>query len=523
MLVSFAIISFSLGQIRAFVLYQKYRPQFFSELVGQDHIKEILLEALKQQRVAHAYLFSGPRGTGKTSTARLLAKALNCLKPRSSGEPCGKCSNCEAFQEGKFMDLIEIDAASNRGIDNIRELRDRIALAPSGGRYKVYIIDEVHMLSIDAFNALLKTLEEPPSNVVFILATTEPFAVPQTIISRCQRFDFKPIDAQEIYKALQRVARKEKIKIEANALKVIAIYAQGALRDAFSFLDQVASLRGKITEERVKKALGIVELGALVRIFDALIKKDKKVVAEIQKEAEKGYAAIHFINSFLRYLEDLVFLKNTGEILSPVTRELKTKMVRQAESFSFSELAVLYQLLLEARSQSRDLEVATLPVEIALLRFIEQSPSVRSNSPGLREEKAKQKKSRANTSLRGTKSSSGKSPGAKSKASAGNKSRAQDIKISPQDFEAKWQKVIEEMKSYNHSLSAFLSKSQAKYAGGKIYIRVPFKLYHATLSMPKNLDYLHKIVHKIFHHDFEIELHLAQERPTQEIKKIFGL
>ncbi|MCD6194617.1 DNA polymerase III subunit gamma/tau [bacterium] len=486
------------------MLYQKYRPQFFSELVGQDHIKEILLEALKQKKVAHAYLFSGPRGTGKTTTARLLAKALNCLKPRSSGEPCGRCANCLAFQEGRFMDLVEIDAASHTGVDNIRDLKNRILLAPSAGQYKVYIIDEVHMLSKGAFNALLKTLEEPPKNVVFILATTEPFAVIQTIISRCQRFDFQPLSVQDIYKTLRRVATKEKIKISPEALKIITVYAQGSLRDGFSFLDQVSSLRGEITEKRAKKALGIIDVGALVRIFDALSLKDRRVISEIQKEAKQGFSSSHLINAMLRYLEDLIFLRTTKNSISPLTKEMQTKILRQAESFDLLSLSRLYQLLLQARFQSKDIEVETLPLEMALLGFLEDS-SLSEVQPKVSKKKEKIKSKQLKK--------------IKKKEVSDSNSKSEDIK----DFEAKWEKVVTGMKKYNHSLSAFLAKSEAKYNKGKIFLRVPFKLYYETLKKPKNLDYLHKIIHKVFHSELKVELYLMQNRPTQEIKKIFGI
>ncbi|MCD6422173.1 DNA polymerase III subunit gamma/tau [bacterium] len=496
------------------MLYQRYRPKFFSELVGQDHIKEILLEALRRDRVAHAYLFAGPRGTGKTTAARLLAKALNCLKPRQ-GEPCGKCENCQAIDEGRFMDLIEIDAASNRGIDNIRELRDKVNLAPSRGKWKVYIIDEVHMLSKEAFNALLKTLEEPPQRVIFILATTEPFAVPPTIISRCQRFDFHPLKAEDVYLTLRKIAQREKIKIQNEALKLIAVYAQGSLRDALSFLDQVASLRAPITEKKGRKSLGILEIRALVRIFDALLKDSASVLKEVKEQFQKGYSARHLINALLQYLEDLIFIQQTGEPLRPYPKEVIKKMAEQAEGLK-EKVHPLYQALLEARFQSKDLEVETLPLEVALMRFFEQSnslnPSAKNPSPAKKKKKPKKNER--------------KSPSAsnKSKKSSSSLKKTTPPPLSEEEFKEKWPKVLEKMKRFNHSVAVFLSRAEVKFTGKTVHLWVPFKLYYEVLGEPKNRERLQKILHKIFHQPFHIKLYLAKKsRPTEIVKRIFDL
>ena len=215
-------------------LYRQWRPQGFDALVGQEPIRKTLKNSVAAGRISHAYLFTGPRGTGKTSTAKILAKALNCLQGREDGEPCGVCSNCVGIQDGSSMDVFEIDAASNRGIDQIRELREAVKFAPTEGAYKVYIIDEVHMVTTDAFNAFLKTLEEPPSHVVFILATTEPQKIPATILSRCQRYDFRRISVEDIVARLEEVMKASDFEAEATALHLIAVQAGGGLRDAGS-------------------------------------------------------------------------------------------------------------------------------------------------------------------------------------------------------------------------------------------------------------------------------------------------
>ena len=239
-------------------LYRQWRPKRFSDLVGQTHVSRTLAQAIETGRVGHAYLFSGPRGTGKTSTAKILAKALNCAEGPTP-EPCGDCESCRRVNEGTSMDVFEIDAASNRGIDEIRELRETIQFAPVSGRYKVYIIDEVHMLTAEAFNALLKTLEEPPAQVVFILATTEIHKVPATIQSRCQRYDFKRIAAEVIAARLRYVADQSGIAAEDAALFLIAQGAAGGLRDALSALDQCAALaETAVTEKLVRDILGLV-------------------------------------------------------------------------------------------------------------------------------------------------------------------------------------------------------------------------------------------------------------------------
>ena len=240
-------------------LYRKWRSRTFEDIVAQDHVTHTLANALHSGRIAHAYLFTGPRGTGKTSTARLLAKAANCLGPEDGPRPCNQCPICQAVDEGRLIDLIEIDAASNRGIDEIRDLREKVNFRPNEARYKVYVIDEVHMLTNEAFNALLKTLEEPPGHVIFVLATTEPHKIPATVLSRCQRFDFRRIPAADIVGRLRYIAEQEGILVKDDALAFIARQATGSLRDAISLLDQlVAYGEETVSVEQVQQILGLV-------------------------------------------------------------------------------------------------------------------------------------------------------------------------------------------------------------------------------------------------------------------------
>ena len=282
-------------------LYRKYRPQSFANLVGQDHIRTTLMNALKSGKVNHAYLFTGPRGTGKTSTARLVAKAINCENLKDA-EPCEACDICRDITDGRLIDLIEIDAASNRGIDEIRDLREKINFSPTRARSKVYIIDEVHMLTKEAFNALLKTLEEPPTHVFFILATTEVHKIPETILSRCQRFDFKRIALDTMVARLGWIASEEKIEAEAEALDAIARVAAGGLRDAIGLLEQL-TVESRLTFEHVREVLGITGKVSLEKLYGFLEASDvASAIAEIGSLYEEGYDLNQFTKDFLELL-----------------------------------------------------------------------------------------------------------------------------------------------------------------------------------------------------------------------------
>ncbi len=297
-------------------LYRKFRPQRFEDVVGQEHITQTIRNQIKSGRVAHAYLFSGGRGSGKTSTAKILSRAVNCLHP-VDGEPCNECEICKQALEGNLIDISEIDAASNNGVDNIRDIREEVEFIPTTAKYRVYIIDEVHMLSTGAFNALLKTLEEPPKHVIFILATTEPQKLPATILSRCQRFDFKRISIENIIKRLNVICKESNIEIEDAALKIIAKMSDGAMRDAISILERcIADGDSKITEDKIRELVGIPEFEYLVDISNDLLDNNAEaILQDAEKVINDGKDIEVFIWEEIKFVRDLLMLQVSEDLV----------------------------------------------------------------------------------------------------------------------------------------------------------------------------------------------------------------
>ena len=367
------------------VYYRKWRPQTLAELVGQEHVTQTLVNALKSNRVSHAYLFCGPRGTGKTSTGRILAKAINCLN-NGSGEPCNTCNICQAITEGRALDIIEIDAASNTGVDNIRDLREKVNYAPGEARYKVYIIDEVHMLSTSASNALLKTLEEPPPHAVFILATTETHKVLPTIISRCQRFDFHRISQEHIVKRLAQICNAEGINIQQDSLQLIARSATGSLRDAENTLEQIATFYGTNIElSQVKAILGITgDWRAKELVKNVVLNDTAGGIKTIHSVNCDGLDLKQFSREVLEYFRALLLIKtNVSELMSYTAEDI-------AELKEYTNKTSLGQILKAVKIFSQ-IEIgmdnySTLPLEMAVVDSTltgekEISPVIKSSVP----------------------------------------------------------------------------------------------------------------------------------------------
>jgi DNA polymerase-3 subunit gamma/tau len=350
-------------------LYRKWRPRTFEEVVGQGHVVRTLRNALLSGRIHHAYLFAGPRGTGKTTTARLLAKAVNCLAPQDQ-RPCNECAICQAVNERRLLDLIEIDAASNTGVDDVRELRERVGFRPNEARYKVYVIDEVHMLSNAAFNALLKTLEEPPPHAIFVLATTERHKIPATVLSRCQRFDFRRIPVAEIVARLEWLTEQEHIQADREALTLIARQATGSMRDAESLVDQLASYDGQgITAAEVRAALGAGASETVVEVTDALAKGDMaQGLGAINTAVDEGADPRQFARQMVEHLRALLLMRlESGVVPAHVSEDLRPRLEAQAAALSPRALARAVRLFNQAAVEAKGGWQPQLPLEMAFI------------------------------------------------------------------------------------------------------------------------------------------------------------
>jgi DNA polymerase III subunit gamma/tau len=352
------------------VLARKWRPQGFDDLIGQEPIIRVLKNSLEQGKIAHAYLFSGPRGVGKTSAARILAKALNC-KDGPTSSPCGICTFCTSITDGSSLDVMEIDGASNNSVNDIRDLRERVKYVPSGGKYKVYIIDETHMLSDAAFNALLKTLEEPPPHVVFVLATTAPRKIPSTVLSRCQHLPFRRISSSQIRERLKKISDAEGIKITGSATDMIARAADGSLRDSLTLLDQISSFSSEISEADIKDLLGITDFGLLSQLSLALIKGEKEEILNITGELiEKGTDIRSFTRELIQFFRDMLVIsvvKKPAEILD-LSKEEMDSIKNILSKTSEDHLTLLLAELLKAEIDIRNASSPRLAFEMSLLK-----------------------------------------------------------------------------------------------------------------------------------------------------------
>ena len=468
------------------VLARKWRPQLFEEVIGQRHITQTLQNAILQKRVAHAFLFTGARGVGKTSSARILAKALNCEKGLRPN-PCNECATCQEITHGTSMDVIEIDGASNRGIDEIRELRENVRYTPAKSRYKIYIIDEVHMLTKEAFNALLKTLEEPPPHIIFIFATTEPHKIPATILSRCQRYDFKRIPFREVMESLKRILEREEIQISQRGLLSIAQESEGSLRDAQSLLDQVIAYAGKnIRDEDVGEVLGLIDRKVLSDTIEAIAGRDvERCMEVIEHVYHFGYDLQHFCRELLQYLRNLILIKVSQhpEGLLELPEEEFILLKKQAEKFPFDHLNHLFTLLLKGEQEIAQSTFARTMLEVTLIRMatlrpilpIDEMMKKLETMEGEEPTQAEREKKRSFASERVIHPEDAERDKEKGEGSAKRQEQAreekvferneglEDIKkkegsrnVLPQNWEEAWKGLVEFTRARNPILGAFL-------------------------------------------------------------------
>ena len=480
-------------------LSQKYRPKNWEELVGQNHIKITLENEIKEDKLAHAYLLCGPRGIGKTTVARLLAKSINCEKLVKKYEPCNKCSACTGIVENRALDIIEIDAASNTGVDNVREnIINNARVAPSSLKYKVFIIDEVHMLSISAFNALLKTLEEPPANTIFILATTEVHKVPATIISRCQRFDFKRANIDDVVDRLEKITKAEGIKTSREILEKIARQSEGYLRDAESLLGQILSLTDKeITGEMVDLVIPRSDLNLMVGFFVALVDKDLSTSLEIiNKLAEEGVELTEFTKEFIEFNRKLLLYKVglQAEVLTyfDFDKEIRKKLVEKLKQVSVMQLKQIIELFIVKSREVKYSALPQLPLELAAVEL-----------SGNDEEESNQGGMSGRTTIN---TDSVRRPifyksVAKKPTSRAIKSQIKhdpNAELSAELVKKKWKEILRKTKKQNHSLALTLKIGQlVKCEDDILTLGFKYKFYKDRLQDQKNKQLVEGILTEV--------------------------
>lgn len=441
------------------VLARKWRPKTFTELVGQEHVVKALTNALSQQRLHHAYLFTGTRGVGKTTLARILAKALNC-ENGITPVPCGQCSACREIDSGRFIDLLELDAASNTGIDNMREVLDNAQYAPTRGRFKIYIIDEVHMLSAKAFNSMLKTLEEPPEHVKFILATTDPQKIPVTVLSRCLQFNLKQIPSPVIAGYLQQVLEKEKISGESSALQLLSRAAQGSMRDALSLLDQaIAHDAGKVTESGVREMLGVIDQTYLFEILRALLKHDGvALIAQAEQMASRSLSLEAALQDLATLLQRIALAQTVPEAIG-VDMPERPLILELAHAFNPQDVQLFYDIALRGRNEMDLAPDEQAGFSMTLLRMLAFMPAD-STVPHSDENKSVKSMPQQPSLLE----AGGKSVPAKT---------ATDSRLKKNSFDEDWPALVAQLKLGGMAKMLAQHCELASYSSGGLELRIP--------------------------------------------------
>lgn len=503
-------------------LYRKWRPQAFSEVVGQEHISRTLANAVTENRVAHAYLFSGPRGTGKTSSAKILAKSINCLEGPTP-EPCGKCASCVAISGGHSLDVIEMDAASNRGIEEIRDLRDKVAFAAAAARRKVYIIDEVHMLTEPAFNALLKTIEEPPAHVVFVLATTDPHKVPATIASRCQQFEFRRISLANLISHLGKIAAHENIGASKAALAVVARHAEGSLRDAIGMLDQLSSATGQeLSEEEVAAFLGLPGAALVEEAMDLIIAGEVARVFEfVEALTEAGRDLRQFVAAMLGYARDLFILihvRNDESRKQLIHRgdEVIERMIVQAETLGAERIRTVLSECGRLFDELRYAAEPRLALELALVGLIRgEGLSLEALAARITrlEENGFRAAPRAPVEAADAPAVPLPEKPAARKTTAGSKADLAEIKLA-------WPEILAIVRKKKLSLGAFLVECRpTAIADGIIELTFSEKSDFAMVELAKkpNSSLLREAIAQVLQTDFDFSLQKGSGRSEPQV------
>ncbi|QQE74525.1 DNA polymerase III subunit gamma/tau [Brevibacillus composti] len=501
-------------------LYRVYRPQTFQDVVGQEHVTVTLRNALREQRLSHAYLFNGPRGTGKTSAAKIMAKAVNCEQPQD-GEPCNRCDTCKAITDGSVTDVLEIDAASNRGVEEIRDIRDKVKFAPSDVKYKVYIIDEVHMLTTEAFNALLKTLEEPPSHVLFILATTEPHKLPATIISRCQRFDFHRISLREMVKRLSYICQEQQVQVEEQALTLVAKMAEGGMRDALSLLDQAISYsRDQVTAAAIMQITGTVSQSYFSTLARSIAKQDvTQVMEQFDRVMVQGKDPEQFLHDFLYYYRDMLLLKTAPHLEEIVERTMiDDQFAEVATLYDIPDLYTAIETCNQALTQLKWSTYARVLVELTLVKLCQQpgrgntqqaqSAPVQGSVAGedlsalvnrirMLEEKLSQLAQGQGLAAAPTKAEEPRKPEARRPASAGNGSRTPMNKVREaamaidegltRQVRGQWSQILADVKKVKIQHQAWLVNGQPAAVGNDAVVVTFTSPIHCDKTMEPEL------------------------------------
>ncbi len=465
-------------------LYRKYRPRNWDEVVGQEHIVQTLKNAIAADRVGHAYLFAGPRGTGKTTLARLLAKAANCLAEDRAKRPCNECENCRAVNENRFLDLIEIDAASNTGVDDVRDLREKINFAPSRGRFKIYIIDEVHMLSTAAFNALLKTLEEPPPHAIFILATTEAHKIPATVLSRCQRHEFRRVALNDIVKQLKHIVAAEHIAVEDEALSLIARQATGSFRDAISLLDQLASAGTAVTLQLAQAVLGTATSQAVLDLIASLRARDSAHgLAIIHQALDAGVDARSLARQVVDYLRGLMLIQLGNPQHVEATREIQECMGRDAASLPTSVVLRWMKAFNHAAVDTRGGWLPALSLELAFAEALEilGPPAAPSSDPG----------------PVGAQKAVSAPPAAA--AQAGPAANPPSSRATLENLARAWKDIHAAIKPAQPALAALLNSCKpVELRGDELVLGFKSEVVRSLMDKPENLNTTRRVIEKMF-------------------------